>query len=186
MKSLKAIQTISKIGRILSKIVFICSIVGFCCCIAGIISLAAGMSALKIGDVTIEGFIQKEADTTIGTVYAVCMLGAIVCAGEAVLAKFAEHYFARELKDGTPFCMAGAKELQRLGILAIVIPIAAAIVEAIALAIMEHVRCDVQHLDLKDWGSVGLGIMMLVTAQICKYGAELREQNAPLPEGSAQ
>ena len=42
-----------------------------------------------------------------------------ICAGEAVLAKFAEHYFKRELTDGTPFNLGGAKELMRLGILTI-------------------------------------------------------------------
>ncbi len=39
MSTLKTIQTLSKIGRILSKTVYICCVVGFCGCIVGIISL---------------------------------------------------------------------------------------------------------------------------------------------------
>ena len=42
MKSLKTIQTLSKIGKVLSKIAFIFSIIGFCGCIVGLISLFWG------------------------------------------------------------------------------------------------------------------------------------------------
>ena len=42
MNTLKTIQTLSKIGKILSKIVYICCVVGFCGCIVGIISLGLG------------------------------------------------------------------------------------------------------------------------------------------------
>ena len=49
MNTLKTIQTLSKIGKILSKIVFICCVVAFCGCIATIISLAFGAETLRIG-----------------------------------------------------------------------------------------------------------------------------------------
>lgn len=62
----------------------------------------------------------------------------ILCAGEAVLAKFAEHYFKRELVDGTPFDLGGAKELRRLGILAICIPIGTQMLAEIIYAVMEQ------------------------------------------------
>ena len=42
MNTLKTIQGLSRIGKILSKIIFICCIVGFCGCIAGMVSLALG------------------------------------------------------------------------------------------------------------------------------------------------
>ena len=46
----------------------------------------------------------------------------ILCAGEALLVKFAERYFRNELAAGTPFTPAGAGELRRLGILSLVLP----------------------------------------------------------------
>ena len=55
----------------------------------------------------------------------------VVCAGEAVLAKFAEVYFQNELQAETPFTLAGAKELLRLGILTITIPTGCAVAESI-------------------------------------------------------
>ena len=61
-----------------------------------------------------------------------------ICAGEAVLSKFAEHYFKRELADGTPFNLGGAKELMRLGIFTICIPIGTQIIAEIVYAVMEQ------------------------------------------------
>ena len=48
MNTLKTIQTLSKIGRILSKIVYICCVVGFCGCIIGIVSLRSTVSYIVI------------------------------------------------------------------------------------------------------------------------------------------
>ena len=60
----------------------------------------------------------------------------IVCAGQAVLAKFAETYFKNKLQAGTPFTFGGAKELLRLG------------------------------------------VMFLPGSLLCRYGAELTQQDA--------
>ena len=102
--------------------------------------------------------------------------GMILCAGEAVLAKFAEHYFKRELADGTPFDLGGAKELMRLGILAICIPIGVQMIAEIVYAVMEQTMQGVAALQLDNTGSVTLGIMFIVLSLICRYGAELHEE----------
>ena len=111
----------------------------------------------------------------ISTAYAAMAAGMILCAGEAVLAKFAEHYFKRELADGTPFDLGGAKELMRLGILAICIPIGTQIIAEIVYAVMEQTLRGVAPLQLDHSGSVALGVMFIVMSLGCRYGAELRE-----------
>ena len=138
MKTLNVIQKLSKIGKVLSKIMFIFCIIGFCGCIVGILSMALGAPTLKIGGVTLKSILNTEADVTVDTVYAAMATGMILCAGEAVLAKFAEHYFKRELADGTPFNLGGAREMQRLGILTICLPIGTQIVAEIVHAVMEQ------------------------------------------------
>ena len=97
----------------------------------------------------------------------------------SILCRFAEKYFANELKAGTPFTFDGAKELMRLGILAIVIPLSAKALAAIVYAVLKLLLEGVEA--PKDWYgiSVGLGMMMIVTAVICRYGAELKEGAAP-------
>ena len=125
MKSLQTIQKLFKIGKILSRIAFIFSVIGFCGCIAGLLSLSFGNGSLiKLGGVTLHQLISEEYGYRI-------TLWLVVCAGEAVLAKFAEVYFQNELQAETPFTLAGAKELLRLGILTITIPIGCAVAESI-------------------------------------------------------
>lgn len=177
MKTLNNIQKLSKIGKVLSKIVFIFCIVGFCGCIVGILSMALGAPPLKIGGVTLKSILNTEAKVTIGAVYAAMATGMILCAGEAVLAKFAEHYFKRELAEGTPFSHCCAKEMQRLGILTICIPIGTQIVAEIVYAVMEQTVQGVAPLRLDNNGSVALGVMFIVLSLICRCGTEIYEES---------
>lgn len=174
MNTLTTIQKLSKIGKILSKIVFIFCIIGFCGCIVGILSMAPGTEALKFGGVTLESILNTKAEVTVGTVYAAMAAGMIPCAGEAVLAKFAERYFKRELADGTPFTLGGAKEMQRLGILTICIPLGTQIIAEIVYAVPEQAVRGVAPMSLSNDASVTLGVMFLVMSLICRYGAEIQ------------
>lgn len=172
MKTLNTIQKLSKAGKILSRLLFIFCVVGFCGCVVGVLSMALGAPTLKIGGVTLESILYTEAEVTVGTVYAAMAAIAILCAGEAVLAKFAEHYFMRELADGTPFSVRGAEELKRLGILTICLPIGTQIVAEIVHAAMAQSLQDAAPLQLSSAGSAALGVMFIVTSLICRYGAE--------------
>lgn len=180
MKSLKKIQTLSKIGKVLSKIAFIFAIVGFCGCIAGLLSLNLGNGSLiQIGGVTIHGLIENSMDYNINSICAALSGWMIICAGEAVLAKFAAVYFGNELKAGTPFTFAGAKELLRLGIMTIAIPIGCAVVgsiiEGIVGSFMKVTKDFAADLYFDNEGSVALGVMFIIMAMLCRYGAELTE-----------
>lgn len=158
MKTLNNIQKLSKIGKVLSRLVFVFCIIGFCGCIVGILSIALGAPTLKIGGVTLKSILSIEAGVTTGTAYAAMAAGMILCAGEAVLAKFAEHYFKRELADGTPFDLGGAKELMRLGILAICIPIGMQMIAEIVYAVMEQALHGVAPFQSDYSGSVALAM----------------------------
>lgn len=178
MKTLKIIQTLSKIGKVISKIVFIFCIVGFCGCIVGIISLTIGADMLKLGDVTIHGIIENNAGMSIPSMYAAMSVGMVFCAAGSVLAKFAETYFKNELADGDPFTLRGAKELMRLGILNIAISMSTVIACSIGVGIAAHFFPDIVKLDLGGFSSVGLGIAMIVLSLFCRYGAEIREEKS--------
>ena len=173
MKTLNTIQTLSRIGKVISTIIFVCCIVGFFGCIVGIICMALGMEAVKLGGVTLKGMVESESGMTTGNIYAAMACGAVLCAGEALLAKFAERYFTRELAAGTPFTPEGAKELRRLGILAICIPIGTQIAAEIVRGIFAQVTAGVEPLDLSITGSVSIGVMLLVGSLLCKHAAEL-------------
>lgn len=181
MKSLSIIQRLSKIGKVLSNIAFIFSVIGFCGCIAGLLSLSFGNgSLLKIGRVTLHGLISEEYGYNIKSITAAFSGWLIVCAGEAVLAKFAELYFKNELKAETPFTMAGAKELLRLGILTIVIPtgcaVAGSIVEGIIVGFMKVEKAAAMDLYFDNEAGIVLGIMFILGSLLCRYEIELHEK----------
>ena len=96
-----------------------------------------------------------------------------------MLAKFAEVYFRNELNAGTPFTIAGVKELMWLGILTIAIPvgsaIAASIAEGIIAGIMQVERAAVMDMYFDNDASIVLGIMFILGSLLCRYGAERRE-----------
>lgn len=171
MKTLKTLQTLSKIAKILCKIVFVCCIVGACGCVLGIIGIAACLP-LVIDGRTFEEILLAEANVTAGTMYATMVAGIIACGVEIVLAKFAEKYFDNELLDGTPFTERGAKELLRLGILTVCLPIGSTIVIAIANAVIGVMCGAVAPLEFDNSSSVVLGVAFIIVALICRLGAE--------------
>ena len=180
MKSLNTIQKLSQIGKVLSKIAFIFSVIGFCGCIASLLSLSFGDGNLiKIGGVTLHGIISEEYGYNIKSISAALFGWMIVCAGEAVLAKFAEVYFKNELNAETPFTLAGAKELLRLGILTTAIPTGSAvvgsIVEGIVAGFMNVEKATAMDMYFDNEASIVLGIMFILGSLLCRYGAELRE-----------
>lgn len=176
--SLKTIQVLAQIGRVLSKIVWIFCIVGAAGCLVGIASLAVGVDeVLKIGGVTIHGIIGYEAGINISSMYASMTVWMILCLGEIALALFAERYFKNELKAGTPFTLDGAKEMTRLGILAICIPAGTTILAEVAYQVMNAVFQNVERMDIGDFASVGLGIAFLVISVVFRYGAQLNADN---------
>ena len=177
MKTLHIIQKLYKLGKVLCKVMFILCLVGFCGCIVGILSMALGAPTLQFGGVTLKSMLNVGAEVTAGTVYAAMAAGMILCAGEAVLAKFAEHYFKRELADGTPFTLDGAKELNRLGVLTICLPIGTQIAAEIVHAVIEQAMQGVAPLSLNSSGSAALGVMFIILSLICRYGAEQHEEN---------
>ncbi len=186
-KSLKTIQVLFKIAKILSKIVFICCIIGAVGCIVGIISLAiVGASGTLYDGATLSQIIARESGMTINHMYAAISVGLVFCAAEIVIARFAEIYFGNELKDGTPFTFSGAKELMRLGIITVSVSVGASITAAIVVAIFKGCLSGVGSLDYSDGSSVAIGIMFLVISVIFRYGAEREEQFNSNSRGGAQ
>ena len=176
MQTLVTIQKLVRLGKILSKIIFTCCIIGICGCVAGIVSLAAGLETLRIGSITLGGLVEKSTEMSMGSFYATMAVGIILCAGEAVLSKFALLYFRHELEDGTPFTLEGAREMFRLGVLTVCIPFGSLLLAVITHGVLAQYLPDVAELKLDCDGSFSLGVMFILTSLICKYGAEICAQ----------
>lgn len=182
MTSLPTIQKLSKLGKVLSNIAFILSIVGCVGCLLGMIALqTGGGKVLKLGGVTIHGLVDEISGIGNRGITAGLCGWLVVCVGQAVPAKFAVLYFHHELDAGTPFTASGAKELLRLGIMTIAIPlgcdIAGSIVAGIAAGLMQAETASRMELNFDSSGSILLGIMFVLGSLLCRYGAELRGSN---------
>lgn len=181
MKTLSIIQKLCKIGKILSKIAFILSVVAFCGCIAGLLSLNLGDGRLiKIGGVTLRGLVVNEHGYNVKSISAALCGWLAVCAGEGVLARFAFQYFKNELAAQTPFTLDGAREMLRLGVLALTLPLGCAlagrIIEGIVAGFMRVEREAALEICFDHAASAALGVMFIFSALLCRCGAELKAE----------
>lgn len=170
-KSLKVIQTIYQIAKILSKIVFITCIIGFAGCIIGIVFFEA-LGDVVVGEVTIKGLIETSSELSVASMYDAMISGALFCAAECVIAKFASIYFANELKDGMPFTKNGYKELFRLSIIMLSISIGVNIIVAISHGVISALYENVEELNAFDASSITTGVAMMFLSLIYKTATE--------------
>lgn len=174
-KSLKTIQTISKVGKIISDIIFIFSIIGAVACIIAVSALASSQNVVLEGQSMID--LIESVGINFVTVMFSCAASILACIGSAVVAKFASNYFANELEDGTPFTYAGSKELLRLGILATAIPVAISIIISVAFTITKIFWPMLSEEAIaNDSVSIVFGLMLIVLSIVFKHGAEIVEK----------
>lgn len=173
MKTLQIIQRLSKIAKIVCVIIFICSLVGAIGCLVGAVVLAAIPEGFRIDDMTIHAYLEKNANTNIGTCITVLIKGFFLCASSAVLSKIAEHYFKNELAAGTPFTFEGAKELLRLGIITVGVSVGVSFMAEIICAAISMFFDDIKSVSISGTVSTGLGLAFIVMSLLCKHGAEV-------------
>lgn len=82
-----------------------------------------------------------------------------------------------ELAQGTPFYMEGAKELMRLGILTICIPLGTQVITELIYEIGAQVIQGAAPFKVDAGVNVTLGIMLLFMSLLCRLGAEYRGKN---------
>lgn len=171
-KSLKTVQTVCKVCKVLAEIAFVLFVVIVALMLAAAIFTGTGNfdALLLSGGVVLDDMLQQTGVTQ-DYMVAVFVCLTIIIAAEAVVAKFINVYFKHELKAGTPFTFEGAKEMLRLGIITIAVPVGASVISAIYLTVVTA--------DSGDWNfsvkiSLGLGLMFLALSPLLKHGTELR------------
>lgn len=179
MKTLKTIQTLSKIGKILSKIVSICCLIGVIGCAVGSLAMLFALKVVKIGGLTLESLLQTEAGIDTGTIWAAIAVGAILSIGEFFVAQKACRYFDHELQAGTPFTADGAKELLHLGISCIWMPIVALVLAQLAQELIAHFMANTELISIDGYQHIELGIVFILVSLLCRYGAELPSSDNP-------
>ena len=185
MKTLKTIQILAKIGKVLSIIARVCCMIGGICCAvtAGLLGIygekaisIAKDNAGQIDDEQARQIVEKLTNPMLITIIAIA---AAFCFAGAVVARFAKNYFTHEIEDGTPFTLRGAKELMRLGIIYIAVNLGISIIAGTVFAIASKSWELADKYEFQGQ-SIGLGIAFIIVSLICRYGAELTEgKNEP-------
>ncbi|MCM1026546.1 MAG: hypothetical protein NC432_08910 [Roseburia sp.] len=171
MSHLEKIQKVMKVLKILSKVILIILIVGVA--LSSIAALLVASNVLNAGNQFLH-FVFVPDGLSKGQIVGTLAASAVSLLFEGIPTALAYRYFAAELKEGTPFTHAGADRLKQLGIITIVLSLAASLLtEGISNALYlaeEWHRYD-------NAGGVTLGLCLLFLSVIARYGAELEKKN---------
>lgn len=175
MKSLQTIQKTFHVFQTLSKIAMILSFVWAGLTALGLLCGIVWYSGGNVFGVDQELLLTMTKTGGLSVMIGVLSVDFILAMTDGVLLVFALRFFKAEQADGTPFTQQGADRILRLGILTIVLPLAAAILSALVCEFMTLPQDAV-----RDWGnlnSLTMGIVLILASLIFRYGAELEERN---------
>lgn len=181
MKSLHTIQKTCRVFQILAKVAMILSFVW-----AGLTALGAVCAMVWGSGGAVHGADREllYALTETGglkELTAKCLADTVFALTDGTLLAFAYRYLKAEQADGTPFTRTGAVKVRQLGISTIVMPIVAAIVSSVIYGCLRAVDtvdsaiyAAVDHGD--DLPTLLIGVMLILTSLIFRYGAELEDE----------
>lgn len=170
MKKLSTVQKISKVLKILSQIIFICAIIGCATCL--IASFVVGFYGKDPN--FIRAFTEAGVEFNYNVTLCSCICATVACAFEIALYVYVVRFYKHELEIGTPFNLQTVKEMRRLGILHLVLPISAAVVMAIIIA------CFRINMEMQNVADITMGIVYLIVSYVLEYGAEVQRQKAEI------
>lgn len=167
MRVSEKLQKLFKWGKLLSTAAFILFVIATVLSGVGLICLHFDWNGiLKFGGIS-------ASDVSKGRAY-LCVLLAVYL-GEAVNAYFAVNYFKNEVEAGTPYTDKGSKELFRLGLITVVVPLVAFVIASLAAGLVLEFG-SVADQDYKALSVVQekilLGLAFMVVALFCQNGAE--------------
>lgn len=172
MKSLKIVQTIVKVFKILAEIAMICAFVA-----AGL-GIVCGSVVLSTDNTAIwdmfVSFGVEEAGYTRTQLGVLLLAHSAEAIATAITAMFTFFYLKAEQRDGTPFTFDGAKGLLRLGIIYMVIAVVEAIVVSVLLSAF-GLRSLEDNISAVVDGNFATGIVFILLSFVFRYGAELEQ-----------
>lgn len=173
MQHLQTIQKAFRVFQILTKIAFIFSIVGASICAVGALCAVAWHNGGQVFGLFGEPIKFFADDVDMKQKYVELWSETIMLAADAILLGFANAYIKTEQSEGTPFTEKGAEKLKKLGIRCIYIPI-------IAISVATALTVGLGYEDIisgsSNLPSVVMGIVLIITSIIFRYGAELEQK----------
>ncbi len=168
MESLGTVQKIVKVLYIICKIIFICAIVGAAGSLVGSLALfIVPILGEWVVDLIVAG---AEVESVVQLAVGLLAESIFLC-GEIVAVGYVCTYLKNELADGTPFTKRGAKELLKVGIISLAVPMGSLMIASIVAAIG-----GAQDILSGGYNMLG-GIVMILLSFVFNYGADLEESS---------
>lgn len=174
MKSLKIIQILAKILRVIFIVVFIACIVGASFCLLGLILLPIFQGTVIYEGKTFEVWLM-DRDIPLYEAYLAVSTGLLSCGVGIFLGKYNELFFKEEIELGTPFSKDIVRKMRMVALINIIASFALGIVVGIGVGIVKAVNHSDFEFKYELLSFVGFGLALLVISLFCDYGAEAIE-----------
>ena len=129
MNSLEKVQKASKVLYILAIIAFVCSIIGLVFSAIGIVFVACCWNNPDVINATALMGIQME----FGQALCYCICAFVECGFSIAVCYYVKNFYKFELAQGNPFDKPVAKQLKKVGILHIVLPLISFVITTYSL-----------------------------------------------------
>ena len=170
MKSLKIIQVLAKVFKIICFVLFILCIVGAAGCFIAMIVVPI-VAALPADEGKTVADVMAENGSPVHEVVGRLAVAFISCGTYIFINKINEKLFADELEVGTPFNHEIVSKMRKTAIINLIAAVALCITAGIVVAIISAIyRAHVSY-GYELWSSLGFGLFLLVLSLFCDYGA---------------
>lgn len=167
MNSLKPIQIIAKIFKLLAQIGFVFCIIGAIFSLAGTITLFCVSEDSVLWQKLID--LSDNSEYTLNLARCTCFSSIFTCSIYVVICGFAKQLYSTELAAGTPFDRTFCKQLLSHGIIFIALSFLSIIIQAIVFA------CFGLESDYSNAVGISNGIGCIALWVICRYGADVKD-----------
>ena len=181
MKSLRIIQILAKVARIICLVLYILCIVGASGCAIALIVLPIFQN-LPMADGKTLADLLLEKGTQMFEIYLWVAIGLLSCGVGIFIFRYNQVFFEKEIALGTPFDMEIVKKMRKLALVCVITSVAYSIVCAIIVSSVyaaNHVTASYRY---ETFSSISYGLFMLVLSLFCEYGAEINAKPKELSE----
>ncbi len=176
VKDLEKTQKMFKVLKVLATIAMVFSFVGL-----GIMLISFILLAVFDNAEIMQMFAEEAPGASKELILSSLLSVAVMLLVGTIISVMSVRYLKSELADGTPFTARGAGRLKTLGILSIVLPIAAAIVSSVI-----YVCFGVEDSgDFSASVNISMGIFLLMSALVMRYGAGVEQRRIQLEQYTA-
>lgn len=179
MRSLRRIQILVKICRVVCYILFACFIAGAAGCVLAI-PIYGLIKDIDLGNgQTIAIELAKYNITTNG-VYTMLASGIFGCGVGIFLSIYTAQFFKKVIDEGTPFKRSVVKETRIAGLVNVLVNLGASIMIGVGFGIARGIDKGIGTLSNYYGFSIVFGLVLLLLSLFIEYPVELEETKTPI------